>query len=290
LREPQAANEPRTRRLFNVHAHHRRERDFDEHVDQWRADGAVRTCIACMKGRAGQGVKGYFSNEDLRPYLEKYADHVIGLACIDMGEDLEGGDAVTRWHSAGFAGLKLIDPCAPYDDERFFPIYERAETLGMPALFHTGWLAGRPDAPRGERPHCDHMRPYRLDHIARCFPRFRMIGAHLGHPHFTEALQMVVSHENIYYDFSGGGGSRRWVSDLKRHLAPFPGADWDDPEENLALGRFRKFCFATDNPPVHHWHRNSEDIMDYLHVPGETREMFYLRNAAALFGLDPETL
>lgn len=283
-------SDPKPRKIFNVHAHHRRERDFDEHVDQWRTDGAVRTCVACMRGACGNGLKGYFSNADLLPYLKKYPDHVIGLAYIGMGKDLEGAEAVTRWHGEGFRGLKLIDPCAPYDDERFFPVYERAEELGMPALFHTGWLAGRPDCPRDEQPHVDYMRPYRLDHIARCFPDFKMIGAHLGHPHFTEALQMVVSHENIYYDFSGGGGTPRWVSDLKRHLAPFPGADLDDPDQNLALQWFRKFCFGTDNPTVAKWHRNSEEIMDYLHVPEETRELFYLRNAARLFELDPEDL
>ena len=81
-----------------------------------------------------------------------------------------------------------------------------------------------------------------------------------------------------------------WNTDyLKRHLAPFPGADWDDPEENLALQWFRKFCFATDNPPVRKWHANSEDIMDYLHVPADTREMFYLTTAAKLFDIELES-
>ncbi|HUW58220.1 MAG TPA: amidohydrolase family protein [Planctomycetota bacterium] len=278
--------EPKPRKLINVHAHHHHHRDFDARVEEWRRDGAVRTCVACMRDCPERGDRASFTNEDLCPYLEKYPDHVIGLAHIRVEGPVEGADAVTRWHDEGFAGLKIIDPCAPYDDERFFPIYERAEELGMPILFHTGWLGGIPGTASYARSHSEYMRPWHLEHVARRFHTLKIIGAHLGHPHFTEALQLVRSMENVYFDFSGGGGTKTWVSDLKRHLAPFPGADWDDPEENLALQWFRKFCFATDNPTVRKWHANSEDIMDYLHVPADTREMFYLTNAATLFGIE----
>ena len=44
----------------------------------------------------------------------------------------------------GFVGLKPYKPHFPYSDERYFPIYERAQALRMPVLFHTGLVAKGP--------------------------------------------------------------------------------------------------------------------------------------------------
>lgn len=267
-------SEPKPRKLFNVHAHHTRNTDFDAHVAQWKADGAVRTCVACMDEEWAQ-MYGYFTNSDLLPYLKKHEDHVIGLAAIRTHSDPDGPDAVDRWRGEGFRGLKLIDPGAPYDDERFFPLYERAEKLGMPILFHTGLLGGKPGNALYARTHSEFMRPWRLEHVARRFPGLKIIGAHLGHPHQVEALKLIMVAPNVHFDLSGGGAAKRWISELKCKLAPFPGANWDGPEENLALQWFQKLCFATDNPRVSAWHAAAEDLMNYLHIPEETRERFY---------------
>ena len=40
-----------------------------------------------------------------------------------------------RLRDQGFTGLKLEMPSHPYDHDRYMPIYERAEQLGMPILF-----------------------------------------------------------------------------------------------------------------------------------------------------------
>ena len=279
-------SEPKPYKLINVHAHHSRSADFDAHVEQWKADGAVRTCVACMDAEWARTKSGYFTNEDLLPYLEKHSDHVIGLAAIRTHTNPDAPTEVDRWHEEGFRGLKIIDPGAPYDDERFFPIYEHAESLGMPILFHTGYLGGHPGTALFARAHSEYMRPWRLEHVARRFPSLKMIGAHLGHPHQREALKLVTTCENVYFDICGGGGRKSWLSEMKWNLAPFPGADWDDPEENLALQWFKKLCFGTDNPPVSVWYGASENIMDYVHVPAEARERFYWRNAAEIFGIE----
>ena len=119
--------ELKAREIINIHAHHHRNRDFDEHVAQWKAEGALRTCVSALgEDEWTEDDSGHFSNADLLPYLHKHPDHVIGMACIRTNPEPEGADAVKRRHGEGFRGLKLIDPCAPYDDERFFPIYERA--------------------------------------------------------------------------------------------------------------------------------------------------------------------
>ena len=118
----------------------------------------------------------------------------------------------------------------------------------------------------------------------------KIIGAHLGNPHCNEAIHLSTRFENLYFDFCGGSGEKVHMSKLKRELAPFPGADWDDPEENLARVYFRKFVFGTDNPPVSLWKKNSDELMDYLHIDAETREDFYWKKRGKNFRMDGNAL
>ena len=156
----------------------------------------------------------------------------------------------------------------------------------MPIVFHTGWVARIGETDRALRLSSESMRAFRLDRIARAFPDLTIIGTHLGLPHSDEALSLTQHHPNVYFDMSGGGGERTHLSLIKKAMAPFRGADMSDPEENLALQHFRKMVFATDNPSVSVWYPASEEVMDYLQVPEETRELFYWRNAADIFGID----
>src|SRR5438093_560681 len=49
--------------------------------------------------------------------------------------------AVDYFADNGARGIKLRNPRYNWDDERYFPIYERIEARGMMTLFHTG-IAG----------------------------------------------------------------------------------------------------------------------------------------------------
>jgi len=203
---------------------------------------------------------------------------------VELGVQMGTPDDVSRLKDLGFTGLKLEMPSHPYDHDRYMPIYERAEQLGMPILFHTGWVMRLGEHDRAERLSADSMRAYRLDRIARSFPDLQIIGAHLGMPHCDEALSLLAGFPNVHFDLSWDVADRPFFARLKRALAPFPGADWDDPDENLALGWFRELAFGTDDPPIGDWLPVAEDLLDYLHIPASTREDFYWRTADRIFG------
>ncbi|HBP37497.1 MAG TPA: hypothetical protein DD640_01920 [Clostridiales bacterium] len=271
------------RKIINTHGHLHLNSDVDRLVEEWQNEGVVKFCALALDRRFQE--HGYLGNEGVKKWMDKYPDILIGIGSIDVGMIQDPAGKVDQLKSEGFQGLKFISPALKYNDESYFGYYEKAEALGMPIIFHTGIvsstaLGGQPEYAVD----ADNMRPYCFDKICRRFPKLKMIGAHLGLPHEQEALRIISTYKNVYYDFSGAGGCKTWVSEIKKTLAPFPGANWDDPEENIARQYFKKFVFATDNPPVALWKKNAIDIMDYLHIDEETREDFFWRNAARIFG------
>jgi len=282
------------KRIINVHTHLHKNQDVDARVRLWRECNVRKVCVLCMpdypKGTA-RGERPYYHNQDLLPVMDRYGDIIVGMGAVNLFEQPDGPEKVDWLTEKGFAGIKCIGAFYPYNHEIYFPIYERAEELGMPILFHTGWLASSLDG--SERTigiNAENYRPYLLDKIARSFPDLRIIGAHLGKPHAEEALQMLDAYPHIYFDFSGGSGNKKHWRWILKALSPLPDADMRDPEENPALGYFEKLCFATDNPEPPVWIAASNHIMDGLCIPEDLRERFYWQNAAGIFGWTEDDL
>lgn len=270
------------KRIINVHTHVHKHQDIDARVEHWRACGCVKVCVHVIKRRPGDGT---YSNEELVPWMRKYPDILLGFALPELGLEVDGLDAVDRFREQGFTGLKFIAPSYAYDDERYFPVYARAEQLDMPVLFHTGFLSIGPDD-GARRIGQDKMRAVRLDTIGRAFPQLRMMMAHLGNPAFDVGLDIVRSFENIYGEFSGASGSRFREMVLRRLFAPLPGANMADPEENLALSYFEYLCFATDNPEPPRWIALSQRLMDELALPPDLQDRFWWQNGARWLGIE----
>ena len=272
------------RRVINIHAHITQGADVDEKIRVWKEQGAVRTCVLAIAPIKGPGNWRVLSNEQLTPHLARHSDHLIGFGGLDLTLEPDKPEVVAELKQMGYRGLKAIRPCKPYDDDLFMPLYEAAAKHEMPILFHTGLLAFRPDY-RGPSRN-DYMRPMHLERIARYFPHLTLIGAHLGMPWPSEAVRLLLSRPNVYYDISGGSGSARHGTFIKQALAPFPNADPTDPDQHLALKLFAgKLLFGTDNPPLSTWVPRAQDILDYLQIPEDVQENFYWRSAAKLLGL-----
>jgi len=214
------------------------------------------------------------------------------MGCVDLRKNPDPPEKIDNLKEQGFAGLKVIYSYYPYNHEIYFPLYARAEKLGMPIIFHTGYLAQAGDGSDGKYGiDCNNYRPYLFDKIARAFPNLKIIGAHLGKPHCDEAITMMMAHRNVYFDFSGGSGRKSAKLKILKALSPMTSdANMSDPAENPALRYFRKLCFGTDNPDPPIWIENSNWIMDKLHIPEETRERFYWKNAAEIFNWDESDL
>jgi uncharacterized protein len=206
-------------------------------------------------------------------------DRVIPLARFYLDEyplsDLD------RFREAGMMGLKIIGPEHPYDDERYFPAYEKAQALGFPILFHTG-IVGR----MKRRRICNNMRPIHLDDIGRCFPDLKMIMAHLGNPWYEEGAMSLRYNRNMVCDLSGSTLKKK-TPDFIRSLFW-----WDRPGHPYqADGKkhpFEKIVFGTDVGPE--WMedacRDYQNLMDAMEVPAHYREKIMGGTAAELFGLE----
>ncbi|MFN8473099.1 MAG: amidohydrolase family protein [Anaerolineae bacterium] len=122
-------------------------------------------------------------NEHLGRLVHGHADRLIGFAVVNplhpsAPNDLE--DAVTRW---GLRGLKLVpDGWYPYDDVAHW-LFDRANELKLPVLFHSGiFINGR--AGRFCRP--------TFYEAVREHPGLRVTLAHLGWPWCDEAIAVGV--------------------------------------------------------------------------------------------------
>jgi len=276
--------------IINIHTHLRLADDLPARVAIWRKWNMEK--VVCLSVHDRWRAVGYAVNRDYPAPMAQYPDLIVGFAAVDLqAGSIDHPDALDRFRDQGYAGLKFEDNTYPYNHEAYWPLYERAEQLELPILFHTGFLA----MVRTDDVNCDardgidaeNMRPYLLDKVARSFPDLKIIAAHLGNPHFQEALSMIAQHGNLYADISGGSGAKPHIRKVLAALLPPAGlgTDMSDPEENLALGWFEKLCFATDNPSPDIWVPASEQIMDRLEIPAALRRRFYYDNAAAILGI-----
>jgi len=97
----------------------------------------------------------------------------------------------------GLRGLKLIatnQRFHPYD-ERIYPLWEKAEELGIPVLIHMG-------ASIGYSADFRYANPLDLQPVLRDFPDLVFMLAHFGVGFFREALITAYQCDNIYFDTS----------------------------------------------------------------------------------------
>jgi uncharacterized protein len=135
-------------------------------------------------------------------FVKAHPGRLVGLGQIEL--DAPGALAeIDRFHLADFRGLgEITKPQYPYDDRRYWPLYERAEKYGMMILFHTG-IVNRTDPAVPANVSSDRMRVSTLDLIARRFPKLVILGAHMGNPDYAWAAEIGRWNPNVFFDVSG---------------------------------------------------------------------------------------
>ncbi len=99
----------------------------------------------------------------------------------------------------GCRGVKLLPSYAHFypDDPRILPVYESAQSLEIPVMFHTGTSLFP-----GTR--IKYAHPLLLDEIAENFSRLSIVMSHGGRPFwYKEAEWLLMRHKNMYIDISG---------------------------------------------------------------------------------------
>lgn len=183
--------------IIDVHAHYQRKDGYlDRMLEKSQEAGVEQIWLNGAGHRYGQ-----HDNREVLDACLRHADRLVPIAFSFLDDTTPG--QVKAWADEGFRGLKIQFPLAPYDEQRYFGIYEKAEELGMPVLFHTGVSARFAVDDGIRRTSSAFMRPIFLDTIARAFPKLHIIGAHLGFPWFQEAACLMLFNPNIYFDLSG---------------------------------------------------------------------------------------
>lgn len=162
-------------------------------------------CVLLGKdARSNTGLPA-ISNDLIARAVKDHPDTFIGFGAVDphMGKVAER--EVRRIADLGLRGLKfqpIVQGFFP-NDERFYPIYEAAQSLGLTVLFHTGTTGIGAGAPGGMGLRLKYGRPILLDDVAADFPDLTIIAAHPGWPWTEELLSVAVHKGNVYVDMSG---------------------------------------------------------------------------------------
>jgi predicted TIM-barrel fold metal-dependent hydrolase len=132
----------------------------------------------------------------------------------------------------GCRGLKLYPPYHHFDpsDARLYPLYETAQELKIPVLFHTG-------SSIFYNSRLKYANPVLYDDIAIDFPDLKIALAHCGRTAwYDEAMMVARLHDNLFLELSG--------VPIVKVLSIFPDME-----------RFsHKFIFGTDWPQVEYAH------------------------------------
>jgi uncharacterized protein len=139
------------------------------------------------------------ANSDVAKAVKEHPDLFIGFGSVDPRRGKEALDGVEEIARLGLRGLKFHASTIetyPNDEKLMFPIYRKAQDLGLRVIHHTGTTA---------LGHCriKFTRPMFLDDVAQEFPELRILAAHFGWPWMDECFAVLMRNPNVYMDISG---------------------------------------------------------------------------------------
>jgi len=168
-------------------------RTFLLHMEVAGVDKSVLLPIDCTTTR---GAKIY-SNEQIAELVEAAPDKFIGFASVDPHSGTAPQELERAVKDLELGGLKLAPSIQNFrpNDEKLFPIYEKAVELDLPIMMHSGvsWEPGTT---------LKQCHPSLLEDVALRFPGLRICVAHFGWPWVMDTVALMLKYENIYADTS----------------------------------------------------------------------------------------
>jgi len=213
------------------------------------------------------------SSEDIADAAAAHSDVLIPFGSVDP---LRGAAAVAQARSLvtghGVRGFKFhpsLQNFAP-NDAAFYPLWAEIESLGVPALFHSGQTGIGAGLPGGRGIKLRLSDPMLVDDVAADFPALTVILAHPSVPWAASSISMATHKSNVFIDLSG------WSPKY------FP------PELVRAANSLLqdKVLFGTDFPLLtpERWLRD----FGALDIKPEVRPKILKENAVRLLGLSSE--
>ena len=148
------------------------------------------------------GIKAPFcginaDQELIAAFVKQHAERFIGWCSVDPND----ADCIEQLeyyvNGLGLRGLKCSPIYQNWDpqDPRHFPLFRKAEQLGIPVNIHQGTSFVRPGPLK-------YANPILLEDIAIACPDLRIIISHMGHPWETECVVLIRKHPNLYANVS----------------------------------------------------------------------------------------
>jgi hypothetical protein len=151
---------------------------------------------------------------------------------------------------AGARGVKLhpiVQRLAP-GTAALWPVYELCQELGLPVLFHSGFL--------GRSEWNALARPSAFADVLEAFPALPVVLAHLGRGHFEEAVALAARFPQVRFDTCA--------------VVTTAAVPWrlDDAEAVAVIRRLgvERICFGSDYP----WFDPAADAARVAALPGLT--------------------
>ena len=162
---------------------------------QTLADNDVEHAVLHAESEGGEDAD--VLNDALAKVVEEHPVLFKGVGCVSPNAGPTGmARQAARIAGLDFAGLTLqpaffgIDT----DDRVLYPLYSRAEELGLIVCLHTGINYSRLHPMR-------HERPDMLDQVACDFPDLKLIACHAGWPWATEFAAVARRHPTVFLEF-----------------------------------------------------------------------------------------
>jgi predicted TIM-barrel fold metal-dependent hydrolase len=208
---------------------------------------------------------GTMSNEGVAELCQQ-TDCLIPFCNINpfLSADL-AGDLERYVTEMGFRGLKLYPTYQHFyvNDNRLYPLFSKAQELGIPVMVHTGSSIFR-----GAR--LKYGDPLHMDDVAVDFPDLTLLMVHSGRGFwYDRAYFLAKLHANVYMEISG--------------LPPQKLLNYFPELERIA----DKVIFGSDWPGMPHVGRNIELIRE-LPLKEETKAKILGGNAARILGISAD--
>jgi len=210
------------------------------------------------------------SNEEIAESAAQHPDVLVPFGSIDPARGTAGIRAARRLvEQHGIRGFKFHPSIQAFepDDRRHYPLWAELESLGVPALFHTGQTGIGSGLPGGRGIKLRYSDPMLLDDVAADFPGLTIIMAHPSVPWQDAAIAVAQHKANVYIDLSG------WSPKY------FP------PQLVRAANTFlrEKVLFGSDYPLIRpeRWVRDFEQ----LEIRDEVKPLIMKENAIRALGL-----
>jgi len=267
-----AAIKARGEQVQQMARYFRRDRpvvSIDEMADQYRE----RKMMAVIMNTNDETVTGLkpVPNDHVAQAVRKHPDVFLAFGIVDPWQGKVALAEIRRCkEELGLHGIGEFNPARQHffpSDTRFYPLWEEAQKLGMPVLFHSGMAGAGAGTPGGMGIKLKYCQPIHLDDVAADFPELAIICAHPSWPWQDEALAIARHKSNVHIDLSGWA-PKYFPPQLVQHV-------------NTLLQD--KVLFGSDWPviSVERWMAEFQQ----LDLKPEVRKKVLLDNASRLFKL-----